>query len=73
ITAHKAQGATYQHAVLDLESCSGTERPYVMVSRVKSLDGLVILRPFRRSKIMSRQSQDVRMEIKRLEALHIST
>ncbi|KAJ3765259.1 hypothetical protein FB446DRAFT_624658, partial [Lentinula raphanica] len=73
MTAHKAQGGTYDRVVLDLESCSGTERPYVMISRVKSLDGLVILRPFLRSKIMSRQSQDVRNEIRRLEDLHIST
>ncbi|KAJ3720540.1 hypothetical protein C8R42DRAFT_561204, partial [Lentinula raphanica] len=73
MTAHKAQGATYEHAILDLESCSGTEKPYVMVSRVKSLDGLVILRPFARSKIMCRQSQDVRTELKRLEYLHVLT
>ncbi|KAJ3738000.1 hypothetical protein EV360DRAFT_24428, partial [Lentinula raphanica] len=50
-----------------------TEKPYVMVSRVKSLDGLVILRPFARSKIMCRQSQDVRTELKRLEYLHVLT
>ncbi|KAJ3840146.1 hypothetical protein EV361DRAFT_786414, partial [Lentinula raphanica] len=69
ITAHKAQGCTYSNVILDLESCSGTERPYVMVSRVKSLDGLIILRPFTRTKIMCRQSQDVRSELRRLQHL----
>ncbi|KAJ3719269.1 hypothetical protein C8R42DRAFT_539950, partial [Lentinula raphanica] len=69
MTAHKAQGGTYQRVILDIESCTGTEKPYVMISRVKSLEGLVILRPFSRSKIMCRQSQDVRQELRRLQQL----
>ena len=33
MTAHKAQGQTLNHIIIiDLESCKGTEAPYVMVS-----------------------------------------
>ncbi|KAJ3817852.1 hypothetical protein EV361DRAFT_764661, partial [Lentinula raphanica] len=73
MTCHKAQGGTYSQVIVDLESCIGTKRPYVMISRVKTLDGLVILHPFAESKIMCRQSQDVRIEMNRLQLLHHST
>lgn len=33
MTAHKAQGKTLSHTVVDLRDCSGTESPYVMLSR----------------------------------------
>ncbi|KAF9011108.1 hypothetical protein BDQ17DRAFT_1233446 [Cyathus striatus] len=69
MTAHKAQGKTLDNVVVDLESCRGTEAPYVMLSRVKSIQGLAILRPFRDSNIRCRQSQDVRQEMTRLEVL----
>ena len=47
MTAHKAQGQTMKKVLVDfkLESCKGTESPYVMVSQVASLEGLLILRP----------------------------
>ncbi|EMD32492.1 hypothetical protein CERSUDRAFT_37258, partial [Gelatoporia subvermispora B] len=73
LTVHKAQGRTFPKAFADIESCSGTDQPYVMLSRVKSLDGLVILRPFRRSKISCRFSQDTRKEIDRLHELGLRT
>lgn len=73
MTAHKAQGQTMTNVVVDLESCKGTEAPYVMISRVKSLDGLLILRPFKRQKIQCRQSEDVRREMRRLEFLRLHT
>ncbi|KAH7931037.1 hypothetical protein BV22DRAFT_978309, partial [Leucogyrophana mollusca] len=66
MTTHKAQGQTLSKAIVDLESCSGTEAPYVMVSRVTALDGLLILRKFKMSKITSRQSEDARRDEKRL-------
>ena len=50
MTAHKAQGQTLKKVIIDLENCRGTESPYVMVSCVTSLEGLLILRPFRSSK-----------------------
>ncbi|KAI0038040.1 hypothetical protein FA95DRAFT_1478114, partial [Auriscalpium vulgare] len=73
LTAHKAQGQTLSHAVVDLHDCRGTESPYVMISRVKSLEGLLILRPFARKKIMCRQSQDSRLEFRRLDFVRLQT
>ncbi|EIM85242.1 uncharacterized protein STEHIDRAFT_40673, partial [Stereum hirsutum FP-91666 SS1] len=72
-TAHKAQGKSLVHVVVDIESCRGTESPYVMVSRATSLSGLLILRPFTRSKICSRQSEETRDEMKRLGCLRLHT
>ncbi|KAJ3878153.1 hypothetical protein F5879DRAFT_762646, partial [Lentinula edodes] len=69
MTAHKAQGQTLATAIIDIESCRGTESPYVMASRVKSLDGLLILRPFQLKKIQCRQSEDSRNEHARLKYL----
>src|ERR1700722_18509532 len=44
MTAHKSQGLTLPKAFIDLESCRGSESSYVMVSRVKSIDDLLIMR-----------------------------
>jgi hypothetical protein len=55
--------------IVDLESTRGTESPYVMLSRAKSLDGVFILRPFRQKVIQCRPSEDVRNEFKRLDIL----
>ena len=73
MTTHKAQGQTMTQAILDLQSCKGTEAPYVMLSRVKSLNGLLILRPFEQRKIQCRQSEELRAELKRLECLRLQT
>ncbi|KAH7909205.1 hypothetical protein BJ138DRAFT_993553, partial [Hygrophoropsis aurantiaca] len=66
MTAHKSQGQTMARAIVDIESCGNTESPYVMCSRVTSLDGLLILRPFNIKKITNRQSEDARRDDKRL-------
>ena len=73
MTAHKAQGQTMPSAIVDLASCRGTQAPYVMVSRVTSLDGLMILRPFDKKKICSCPSQEMRYEFKRLKVLALRT
>jgi len=73
MTAHKAQGKTLPSVIVDLECCRGTEAPYVMLSRVASLDGLLILRPFSHSRISCRQSEDLRREVRRLELLRLQT
>jgi hypothetical protein len=73
MTAHKAQGKTLSHAVINLENCSGTEAPYVMISRVTSLEGLLILKGFSRSKITCRQSQECRDEARRHQYLALQT
>jgi hypothetical protein len=54
---------------VDMEGTCGTESPYVMLSRAKSLDGVFILRPFRLATIQRHPSQDVRDEFKRLDML----
>jgi ATP-dependent exoDNAse (exonuclease V) alpha subunit len=72
MTAHKAKGQTTE-AVVDLESTRGTESPYVMLSRAKSLDGVFILGPFRLATIQRHPSQDVRNEFKRLGMLSHQT
>jgi hypothetical protein len=73
MTAHKSQGQTMHQAIIDLQSCHGTESPYVMLSRVTSLEGLAILRPFEKRKIQCRQSEDSRREAKRLHLLQLHT
>jgi hypothetical protein len=73
ITAHKSQGKTYSTCIVNLTGCRGTESPYVMMSRVTSLDGLVILTPFKKEIICCRQSQDMRVEFRRIRYLSLKT
>ncbi|KAJ7168754.1 hypothetical protein C8R46DRAFT_853884, partial [Mycena filopes] len=73
ITAHKAQGKTLQACVVNFSSCKGSKSPYVMVSRVTSLEGLVILTPFSKDKICCRQNEDVCLEFRRLGYLALKT
>jgi hypothetical protein len=44
-----------------------------MVSRVTSLEGLVILSPFTKDKISCRQNEDLRLEFRRLKYLALTT
>ena len=67
ITAHKAQGLTMSHAIVDFVNCRGTEAAYVMASRCTSLEGLLIARPFDISKISCHRSQEARNEFNRLD------
>lgn len=62
MTTHKVQGQTMQQAIVDFEGCSGTEAPYVMLSHITLLDGLLVLRPFNKKKICCHQSEDMRLE-----------
>lgn len=73
MTVHKSQGLSTRTAVVDLEGCRGTEAPYVILSRVKSLEGLIIMQPFRINCITCRQSEDLRHEMRRLEILNLLT
>ena len=73
ITAHKLQGQTIDKAVVDLAACHGTEAPYVMLSRVRRLDDLLILRAFPISKIRCRLSEDSRREQTRIYFHHLTT
>ncbi|TFK58511.1 hypothetical protein BDN72DRAFT_782012 [Pluteus cervinus] len=67
ITAHRAQGMTMDRVIVDLSHCSGSESPYVMVSRTRSLQGLKILRPFAFNTIKKNLSEDLRKEFARLK------
>ncbi|TFK60571.1 hypothetical protein BDN72DRAFT_743334, partial [Pluteus cervinus] len=69
MTAHKAQGQTLPRIIADLSNCSGSESPYVMVSRVRRLDDLKILRSFDFKVISRGLSQDLRLEFQRLQEL----
>ena len=73
ITAHKAQGQTMDKVIVDIAGCTGTEQPYVMVSRATSMEGLVVLRDFDCGKITKRHSEDLRRELKQLECLRLRT
>ncbi|KAJ7649268.1 hypothetical protein B0H17DRAFT_846888, partial [Mycena rosella] len=69
MTAHKAQGKILKHTVVSLRDCS----VYVMLSRVTSLDGLLILNSFSKDRITCRQSQEVREEARRHQYLALRT
>ncbi|KAJ6487965.1 hypothetical protein C8R45DRAFT_768594, partial [Mycena sanguinolenta] len=56
-TSHNSQGRTLEKACIDLASCVSIQSAYVMLSRVKSLKGLCILRPFRLDAIQNHISQ----------------
>ncbi|KAF8351780.1 hypothetical protein F5887DRAFT_871267, partial [Amanita rubescens] len=73
MTAHKSQGQTMEKAIIDFESCRGTEAPYVMASRVRSLAGLLIFRPFSMKKIRCNTSEDMRKEDERLKKINDTT
>ena len=73
MTAHKSQGQTLNRAIIDLSSCRGTEAPYVLISCVRSLNDLLILRPFDLAKIRCRMSEDSRKEQDRIQYHHLAT
>lgn len=73
MTVHKAQGQTMARVIVDLAGCTGTEPPYVMVSRATSLKGLMVLREFDIRQIKKRRSEDLRKEFLRLTILRWKT
>ena len=55
ITTHKSQSLTLECAIMDLENCFCDHQFYTALSRVKSLDGL-ILKSFNENKILINQT-----------------
>ncbi|TFK65642.1 hypothetical protein BDN72DRAFT_745795, partial [Pluteus cervinus] len=66
MTVHRAQGMTMERVIVDLKNCTGSEAPYVMISRAKTLAGLKVLRLFEWRVITKRLSQDLREEFERV-------
>lgn len=68
-TDYKSQGKSLTHAIMDLESACSLQGVYVMLSRVRSMEGLLIMRPFSHAKICTRLSQELRDELRRIDML----
>lgn len=47
ITVHKSQGLTFQKAIMDLSQCFAPGQMYVALSRLTSLEGLVLSKPIK--------------------------
>lgn len=72
-TDYKAQGRSLDAAIIDPASAASLQGIYVMLSRVRELKGVAILRPFCARKIDQRLSQELRTEIRRLDVLDVET
>ena len=75
LTDYKSQGKTLSRAILDIESCRSIQSLYVLLSRVKNLDGVLILRPFLKSRLYpkTKNASDFNVEMKRLRYLSLQT
>lgn len=72
-TDYKSQGRSLDNAIVDPATAQTLQGLYVMLSRVRNLSGLGILRPFRSLKVYQRLSQELREELTRLETLDSDT
>lgn len=71
-TDFKSQGRTLPRVIVDLVTAKG-QGVYVMLSRVKTLRGLVILRWFPPTKIFQRLPEELRAELSRIDDLSENT
>lgn len=72
-TDYKAQGRSLDAAIIDLDSARTIQGAYVMLSRVRTLDGVAILRRFKASKIENDLAGELRVEFGRLRKHHNDT
>ncbi|KAJ7247544.1 hypothetical protein C8J57DRAFT_1080718 [Mycena rebaudengoi] len=66
-TSHNAQGRSLDVCCIDLASCPTIQSAYVMLSRVRRLKGLCILRPLGLDRVHNHISEELRTEMKRTE------
>ncbi|EAU84190.2 hypothetical protein CC1G_08120 [Coprinopsis cinerea okayama7 len=71
-TDYKSQGRSLDKCIVDLNTARG-QGVYVMLSRVKSLSGLLILRHFPEGTLFQRLSDELRRELARLAELEEQT
>ncbi|KAF5325769.1 hypothetical protein D9611_000667 [Ephemerocybe angulata] len=71
-TDYKSQGRSLSRAIIDLVTARG-QGVYVMLSRVKTLDGLLILRWFTPTKIYQKMSPELKTELERLHQINEDT
>ncbi len=69
MTSYRSQGATMSQVKVDLQSSASIQDAYVMLSRVKTLDGLIILRGFNHLKLKNHINQRLRRELDRITKL----
>ena len=53
ITIHKSQGLTFRHAIVDAGDSFTSGQVYVALSRLKSMDGLILLTPIQKESILN--------------------
>ena len=79
IIVYGAQGESFDSAIVDLGHPPGQDNHlfwlacYVMLTRCKSLDGLLILRLLPRSALVAGPPTNVKTEMERLKNLHART
>ena len=72
ITVHQSQGLTFEKAILDLESAFAAGQEYVALSRLKSIEGLVLSSPVRLLEVKEQAVEDYKknkVETKQAENL----
>jgi hypothetical protein len=68
-TSHNSQGRSMDVCFIDFASCPSIQSAYVMLSRIRTLKGLCILRPFPLERIQNHISEELRNELDRTELI----